>query len=158
MGEKMAKEQLNKHTTHHASQSPEAFYGTVHKDAMETLQNKSSHLSPSLTEKSSHLSGDYHHLQPSTASHSSLNPTMEGVDSLTGYGLKRIYNTPYGSSPVIYGGGHELETHMGSLLNYTNPAMTPFIPPANLPQGQISGGSFRAYGSIRQKYGGSFMA
>ena len=35
--------------------------------------------------------------------------------------------------------------------------MTPFIPPPNLPQGQISGGSFRAYG-IRQKYGGSFMA
>lgn len=79
-------------------------------------------------------------------------------------------------------GGMMLQGHMGTLLDYTNPAMRPFIYPPNQPQGFKSGGSFRGYGNpmiyspyinppnqpqgfisggsidrLRQKYGGSFM-
>ena len=42
--------------------------------------------------------------------------------------------------------GGELRTDMGHLLNMAHPSMTPFSPPSNLPQGKISGGSFRGYG------------
>jgi hypothetical protein len=42
---------------------------------------------------------------------------------------------------------------MGTLLSPFHPATTPFREPPNLPQGQISGGSFRGYGMC----GGSFM-
>jgi hypothetical protein len=43
--------------------------------------------------------------------------------------------------------GGELRTDMGHLLNMAHPSATPFSPPANLPQGKISGGSFRGYGT-----------
>jgi phage shock protein PspC (stress-responsive transcriptional regulator) len=43
--------------------------------------------------------------------------------------------------------GGELRTDMGHLLNINHPSMTPFSQPSNLPQGKISGGSFRGYGS-----------
>ena len=93
--------------------------------------------------------------------------------------VRRIYTSDDSSIPVV---GGRLQTHMGNLLDYTNPAMRPFIHPPNVPQGL--GGSFRGYGNpmlyssmvhppnlpqglisgygspydrIRRKYGGSFM-
>jgi phage shock protein PspC (stress-responsive transcriptional regulator) len=52
----------------------------------------------------------------------------------------------------IFGG--EIRTDMGHLLNMAHPSATPFSPPANLPQGKISGGSFRGYGTpiLDQKF------
>lgn len=44
----------------------------------------------------------------------------------------------------------------GNLMFIGHPAMYPFIAPPFLPQGQISGGSFRGYGR-RGYYGGSFI-
>lgn len=72
--------------------------------------------------------------------------------------VRRFYSSDDSVIPVM---GGRLQTHMGSLLEYDNPAMRPTHLQPNLPQGQISGGSFRGYGTpydrIRRKYGGSFM-
>ena len=94
--------------------------------------------------------------------------------------IKHLYLSN-GTMPVI---GGAIQSRMGNLLDYTNPAMNPFIYPPNTPQGFksggsflgsgnpqlysalvyppnqpqgfVSGGSFRGYGRIKNKYGGSF--
>ena len=93
--------------------------------------------------------------------------------------IRKIYSN---DDIIPVRGGMMLQRHMGNLLDYTNPAMRPFIYPPNQPQGFKSGGSFRGYGNpmiyspyvyppnqpqgvisggsfdrIRRKYGGSFM-
>lgn len=72
--------------------------------------------------------------------------------------VRRIYSY---DDIIPVRGGMMLQRHMGSLLDYTNPAMRPFIPQPNRPQGSgYYGGSFRGYGTydrLRSKYGGSFM-
>lgn len=72
--------------------------------------------------------------------------------------VRKIY---YNDDIIPVRGGMMLQRHMGTLLDYTNPAMRPFIPQPNRPQGSgYYGGSFRGYGTydrLRSKYGGSFM-
>ena len=128
-GEDMARSQLHKHT----SQTP--FADTIHHtpDQLHSLQNKASTKSPSLISKSAHLADPFE-------------------DPFGGFGLR--ISSQNGIRPLVYGGA--IQTHMGTLLDHTNPAWIPFRTPPNLPQGQVSGGSFRAYG-IRGQYGGSFM-
>jgi len=109
------------------------------------------------------------------------NPISEGRKQRGGrIGLiRKIYSN---DDIIPVRGGMMLQGHMGTLLDYTNPAMRPFIYPPNQPQGFKSGGSFRGYGNpmiyspyinppnqpqgfisggsidrLRRKYGGSFM-
>ena len=170
-GTELAQNKLNEYTTYNPSQTPEQFYGNMHNDVLTTLQNKSSKI-PSSISKSQSLPHYTDYIPPSSissASSSSANPILHdrhhtmvnthGEHSLTGLGMRRmhrkLYNVDGRVEPMILG-GYMIQTHMGTLLDHTNPAMTPFIQPPNLPQGQVSGGSFRGYGRMQTRYGGSF--
>jgi hypothetical protein len=90
----------------------------------------------------------------------SSNPFNEPVRRRKG-GRIGLVRKIYSNDDIIpVRGGMMIQSHMSNLLDYTNPAMRPFIYPPNQPQGFKSGGSFRGYGSydrLRSKYGGSFM-
>lgn len=125
-----------------------------------------------------------------TANQQMLNSGEDMTDSIFKVRSKKNVGGRIGLVRKIYSnddiipvrGGMMIQKHMGNLLDYTNPAMRPFINPPNQPQGVISGGSFRGYGNpmiyspyinppnqpqgfisggsinrLRQKYGGSFM-
>lgn len=146
-GEELAKKQLAKHTTGGPSQTPEHAMNRLHADSMQSLQNKSSTKSPSLISKSAHLPAPEPHMMgPSYAS--SPSPSL-----LSGWGMK--LHTSSGKVPLIYGGA--VQEHMGLLLDHTNPAWLPYHTPPNLPQGQVSGGSFLGAYGVKRKYGGSFV-
>ena len=131
-GSEIAHKLLSKHTTHHNSQTPHHVANKIHKDVLEHLQTRGT----------------------------SAPSSVPVSDHYYGLGLQnKYYKNGTHSKPIVYaGGGVYLDTHMGTLLNHTNPAMNPFIFPSHTPQGQNSGGSFIGYGrnNLHKKYGGTF--
>ena len=128
-GSELAHKMLSKHTTHHASQTPQHVANQIHSDVLAHLQNHT--MAPSSVD-------GFHHRQ----------------HLLNGAGLKKHLFLNHMKEPIIYG----LGLNQGTMINPTNPATQPYIQPPNLPQGLISGGSFGGYiNHQRLKSGGSFI-
>lgn len=169
-GEKKAHRGLDKYLTKEASQTPEYALHHHGNKILDTLQNRGSdyineYVPEMYRDSANQILTEHvgHHRQ-----------TLEESNPFGGMGTRGLYGGRVGlvrrvytddeKYPVVVSGGFLLQNHMGTLLDYTNPAMRPYIYPPNTPQGVKSGGSFtgyggsfRGYGAIRQKYGGSFI-
>lgn len=166
-------------------QSPKQLLNNYSNKTLDTLQNRSSqyidkYIPPEYAPQMQQQIQDFRNdLQQE--SNNLYTKKIEGSHrpKKGGYLVRKIYSKDDNIIPVR---GGMLQTHMSTLLDYTNPAMTPFIYPPNQPQGVKSGGSFRGYGNpdlfspyiyppnqpqgvisggsfdrLRKKYGGSFM-
>jgi hypothetical protein len=130
-GEQMAKDQLRRHTD--VSQAPVHSHRQPPSQTMHSLQNRTQDVSDPFTYSA---------------------PPSHSQSAFSGFGLKHVYDSS-GRVPIVYGGA--IQTHMSTLMDSMNPSLIPFHSPPNLPQGQVSGGSFRAGYGMRRKYGGSFV-
>ena len=189
-GEKLAHRGLDKYLTKEQSQTPEHALQHHAKKTLDTLQNRGSeYINKYVPQEYQQQAHDYMGQMRDQAeaynqdaqaylSHQTARHRGGRLGN-----VRSIYLNDQ-RSPIVSSGG-TLERHMGTLLDYTNPAMRPFTYPANVPQGFksggsfrgygnpmiyspyvyppnqpqgfVSGGSFRGYGRIREKYGGSFI-
>lgn len=205
-GEQLAKRGLDKYVTKEKSQTPE--YALEHhgNKTINSLQNKANKTLDSLQNRSSEYINKYvpeeYRPQFQEQIQDMRNQANEQVQDMRDQADQQIQESAsylrrhrggrigmirkvYSYDDIIPVRGGALQKHMGTLLDYTNPAMRPFIYPPNQPQGFKSGGSFRGYGNpmlyspmvyppnqpqgvvsggsftgygrIRSKYGGSFM-
>jgi hypothetical protein len=177
-GKKKAERGLDKYLTKKPSQSPEMALDKVSANVQERgnkliqdakvkgLESIQKYVPPEQRDTATEML-----LAQTSKAQDALRDSVEGVEMSLKERLDNLKQSKSGRGrkvgravlpsgrvmPVMQGGAvASMRDDMGTLLTPFHPATLPMYPSSNLPQGQISGGSFRSYGGSFRSYGGSF--